>query len=50
MRGTISNNKAYLNFRARVESVDEMMRLLDECWEIDRELNGGGKFIINRRT
>ncbi len=33
-----------------VESVPEMMRLLDEGWEIDRELNGGGKFIMKRRA
>ena len=33
-----------------VESVDEMMRLLDQGWEIDRELNGGGKFIMKRIT
>jgi len=33
-----------------VESVEEMMGLLNEGWEIDRELNGGGRFIMKRRT
>lgn len=32
-----------------VESAPDMMKLLDEGWEIDRELNGGGKFIMKRR-
>jgi hypothetical protein len=32
-----------------VESVPDMMKLLDWGWEIDRELNGGGKFITKRR-
>jgi hypothetical protein len=33
-----------------VESVDSMMKLLDEGWEIDRELNGGGRFIMKKKA
>ena len=33
-----------------VESEAEMMKLLEEGWEIDRELNGGGRFIMKRRA
>ncbi len=32
-----------------VESVDDMMMLLKQGWEIDRELNGGGRFIMRKR-
>jgi len=27
-----------------------MMLFLNEGWEIDRELNGGGRFIMKRRA
>jgi hypothetical protein len=30
-----------------VESVDEMMKLLDEGWELDREINHG-KFLMKK--
>jgi len=27
-----------------------MLMLLDEGWDLDRELNGGGKFVMKRRS
>jgi len=33
-----------------VESEEEMMKLLNQGWEIERELNGGGKFTMKRRA
>jgi len=27
-----------------------MLKLLDEGWILDRELDGGGRFIMRRRT
>jgi len=36
--------------RRLVDSESEMMRLLNEGWEIDRELNGGGRFITKKKS
>jgi hypothetical protein len=33
-----------------VDSEDEVLRLLNNGWELDRELNGGGRFIMRRRN
>jgi hypothetical protein len=33
-----------------VNSEEEMLMLLDEGWDLDRELNGGGKFVMKRRS
>jgi len=32
------------------EDLRVKMRLLEDGWEIDRELNGGGRFIMKRKA